>query len=245
MFCPMGLAIRGKPCCPLTLLLVLVRWRVMSRPTHHAMTEHSVTPPAARSPVLADPVAAMAQRLPSTDRKSLKTLNLSSNELDGAAIRSSGPHLAALSSLETLDLSCNRLDALLGLPFLPQLRRLLVPYNRLASLDGLQVGAPAVSQIRAGRVSGTEAATARRCRVSRARCLRLAVGARSANHSASEARRIDEGDGILVRGASGGSRKHREGTVPDGNGALVTHSAIRAVAPHTVGLWPRAGTAGN
>lgn len=73
------------------------------------------------------------------EMQALTDLNLSSNELDGAAIRSCAPHLGALSSLESLDLSCNRVDALLGLPFLPRLRRLLVPYNRLVSLDGVQV----------------------------------------------------------------------------------------------------------
>lgn len=71
--------------------------------------------------------------------QALTALNLSSNELDGAAIRSCARHLGSLSSLESLDLSCNRIDALLGLPYLPRLSRLLVPYNRLGSLDGVQV----------------------------------------------------------------------------------------------------------
>ncbi|CAM9305835.1 unnamed protein product [Scytosiphon promiscuus] len=69
----------------------------------------------------------------------LTSLNLSSNDLDGGAIRSCAPHLGGLSSLESLDLSCNRIDTLLGLPFLPRLSRLLVPYNRLESLNGVQV----------------------------------------------------------------------------------------------------------
>ena len=69
----------------------------------------------------------------------MTSLNLSSNELDGGAIRSCAQHLGALASLESLDLSCNRIDGLLGLPFLPRLSRLLVSYNRLSSLDGVQV----------------------------------------------------------------------------------------------------------
>lgn len=71
--------------------------------------------------------------------QALTNLNLSSNELDGAAIRSCAPHMGALSCLESLDLSCNRIDTVLGLPFLPRLSRLLVAYNRLMSLDGVQV----------------------------------------------------------------------------------------------------------
>ncbi|CAM9480031.1 unnamed protein product, partial [Choristocarpus tenellus] len=68
----------------------------------------------------------------------LKSLNLSSNELDGTAIRLCAPHLGVLTFLETLDLSCNRINSLLGLPCLPHLQRLLLPYNRLSSLDGVQ-----------------------------------------------------------------------------------------------------------
>ncbi|CAM9286632.1 unnamed protein product, partial [Discosporangium mesarthrocarpum] len=75
----------------------------------------------------------------------LTTLNLSSNELDGGAIRVCAPHLGALSSLEVLDLSCNRIDTLLGLPCLPQLHRLIMPYNRLSSLDGVQSLASSLS----------------------------------------------------------------------------------------------------
>jgi len=86
--------------------------------------------------------------------QALITLNLSSNELDGDAIRSCAPHLGGLSSLESLDLSCNRIDALLGMPFLPRLSRLLVPYNRLESLDGVQVKCAAILTIREGGGSG-------------------------------------------------------------------------------------------
>ncbi|CAM9225275.1 unnamed protein product [Pylaiella littoralis] len=86
----------------------------------------------------------------------LTALNLSSNELDGAAIRSCAPHLGGLSSLESLDLSCNRIDALLGLPYLPRLRRLLVPYNRLGALDGVQALASSLTYLdaRENRIAG-------------------------------------------------------------------------------------------
>eukprot|EP00903_Cladosiphon_okamuranus_P006766 g6598.t1 len=92
----------------------------------------------------------------------LVALNLSSNELDGAAIRSSAPHLGALSSLESLDLSCNRIDELLGLPFLPRLSRLLVPYNRLGSLDGVQALASSLTYLdaRDNRIAGPPGAHA-------------------------------------------------------------------------------------
>jgi hypothetical protein len=78
---------------------------------------------------------------------SLTSLNLSGNELDGAAIEASAPHLGALSALVTLDLSANRITSLRGLPCLPQLRRLLLPYNAIASLDGLQALAPALQHL--------------------------------------------------------------------------------------------------
>ncbi|CAM9784123.1 unnamed protein product [Ectocarpus sp. 4 AP-2014] len=92
----------------------------------------------------------------------LTILNLSSNELDGEAIRSCAPHLGPLASLESLDLSCNRIDGLLGLPFLPGLRRLLVPYNRLTSLDGVQALASSLTHLdaRDNRIAGPTGAHA-------------------------------------------------------------------------------------
>jgi Leucine Rich repeat len=78
---------------------------------------------------------------------SLTSLNLSGNELDGAAIEASAPHLSALTALVTLDLSANRITSLRGLPCLSQLRRLLLPYNAIASLDGLQALAPALQHL--------------------------------------------------------------------------------------------------
>ncbi|CAM9859750.1 unnamed protein product, partial [Ectocarpus fasciculatus] len=92
----------------------------------------------------------------------LTALNLSSNELDGEAIRSCAPHLGPLVSLESLDLSCNRIDGLLGLPFLPGLRRLLVPYNRLTSLDGVQALASSLTHLdaRDNRIAGPAGAHA-------------------------------------------------------------------------------------
>ncbi|CAM9387669.1 unnamed protein product [Ectocarpus sp. 8 AP-2014] len=92
----------------------------------------------------------------------LTALNLSSNELDGEAIRSCAPHLGPLASLESLDLSCNRIDGLLGLPFLPGLRRLLVPYNRLTSLDGVQALASSLTHLdaRDNRIAGPAGAHA-------------------------------------------------------------------------------------
>jgi Leucine-rich repeat (LRR) protein len=68
----------------------------------------------------------------------LTELNLSSNDFTSCYL----PELSYLPSLRILDLSANKLESVIDLPFLPGLESLLVAYNLLTQLDGLEENVP-------------------------------------------------------------------------------------------------------
>ena len=75
-----------------------------------------------------------------TNLKGLKTLTtLTSLNLSSNSFRSSNiPELCLLPNLISLDLASNYLEDIVDMPFLPQLQRLSLAYNRVKSLDGIE-----------------------------------------------------------------------------------------------------------
>ena len=86
--------------------------------------------------------------LPYKSLTSLTELNLSSNDFSSSYL----PELSYIPSLRILDLSANKLQSVLDLPFLPGLESLLVAYNLLTRLDGLEENVPNLRKLDASIV---------------------------------------------------------------------------------------------